>query len=124
MLDEVLNVWYVETHNVCNFDDDYNWRIDLHTNMFNGMVSILEEITTKEQQQGQQDLLPLTNDVGQWDIIYGDGLIYQYTEYHNMPQDDENDDGEDSKPRFNSCPALSYTASGKNDDDELAYLIR
>jgi hypothetical protein len=125
IVDEVLNVWSLQTYNVCNFDEDYNWRVEMHTDMFNGMASILEEISIKEQQQQQQftDLLPLSNDVGQWDIIYADGLVYEYTEYNTMPPVEEGDDGGSIPSVDTSCPSLSYYASKESADDDLAYLL-
>jgi hypothetical protein len=50
----------------------------MHGSLFNGMTDIMEEIWHK-QEQGLP-VMPLQN-VGNWQVLYGDGLIYRYKGY-------------------------------------------
>ncbi|KAG7365593.1 tubulin-tyrosine ligase family protein [Nitzschia inconspicua] len=79
ILDESLDVWLVSTpKGVCNLDEDHYFRIDLHASMFQGMISMLEEVW--EKQENEEMVLPLKRQ-GNWEIVYGDGLRFQYNGY-------------------------------------------
>lgn len=60
----------------CGLDEDYYFRLEMHASMFNGMVDVLEEIWTKQQQEpaegsesSSSSLLPLQHQ-GNWEVIY------------------------------------------------------
>ncbi|KAG7365589.1 tubulin-tyrosine ligase family protein [Nitzschia inconspicua] len=78
ILDNDLDVWFIEPQNGCGLDEDYYFRLEMHGSLFNGMTDIMEEIWHK-QEQGLP-VMPIQN-VGNWQILYGDGLIYRYEGY-------------------------------------------
>jgi hypothetical protein len=78
ILDNDLDAWFIEPQNGCGLDEDYYFRLEMHGSLFNGMTDIMEEIWHK-QEQGLP-IMPLQN-VGNWQILYGDGLIYRYHGY-------------------------------------------
>ena len=79
ILDNDLDVFFIEPQNGCGLDEDYYFRLEMHGSLFNGMTDIMEEIWHK-QEKGLS-VMPLQN-VGNWQILYGDGLIYRYKDYH------------------------------------------
>ncbi|VEU38683.1 unnamed protein product [Pseudo-nitzschia multistriata] len=78
ILDNDLDVWFIEPQNGCGLDEDYYFRLEMHASLFNGMVDILEEVGQK--QENQEPLLPLEKS-GNWEIIYADGQVYNYNGY-------------------------------------------
>jgi hypothetical protein len=50
----------------------------MHGSLFNGMVDVLEEIGQK--QEAGVPVMPLEKS-GNWEVIYADGLVYQYDGY-------------------------------------------
>jgi hypothetical protein len=78
ILDEDLDVWFIEPQKGCGLDEDYKMRVEMHDKLFGGMVDTLEEVWQK-QEAGEQ-LLPLNN-TGGWEIIYGDGWRFKYEGY-------------------------------------------
>jgi hypothetical protein len=59
-------------------DEDYYFRLEMHASLFNGMVDVLEEISQK--QEAGLPVLPLEK-LGNWEIIYADGMVYHYEGY-------------------------------------------
>eukprot|EP00536_Pseudo-nitzschia_multiseries_P005017 jgi/Psemu1/323707/estExt_fgenesh1_pg.C_900015 len=78
ILDNDLDVWFIEPQSGCGLDEDYYFRLEMHASLFNGMVDILEEVGRKQEQQEQ--LLPFEKS-GNWEIIYADGQVYNYEGY-------------------------------------------
>jgi hypothetical protein len=78
ILDNDLDAWFIEPQNGCGLDEDYYFRLEMHGSLFNGMTDIMEEIWHK-QERGLP-IMPLQN-LGNWQILYGDGLIYRYDGY-------------------------------------------
>jgi len=78
ILDNDLDVWFIEPQNGCGLDEDYYFRLEMHASLFNGMVDILEEVGQK--QEHQESLLPLEKS-GNWEIVYADGQVYYYDGY-------------------------------------------
>lgn len=79
ILDNDLDVWFLEPQYGCGLDEDYYFRLEMHASLFNGMVDILEEVWQK-QEEGTRKLLPLEG-AGNWEVIYADGLVYDYAGY-------------------------------------------
>ena len=77
-LDNDLDVWMIEPQKGCGLDEDYKFRLDMHTSLFDGMTDIIEEIWHK-QEEGRP-VLPLEN-TGNWEVIYADGWRYEYKDY-------------------------------------------
>jgi hypothetical protein len=78
ILDNDLDVWFIEPQNGCGLDEDYYFRLEMHGSLFNGMTDIMEEIWHK--QEAGVSVMPLSN-MGNWQILYADGLIYRYKGY-------------------------------------------
>ena len=62
----------------CGMDEDWNFRVEMHDQMFRTMVDVLDEIIVK-QEKGE-NLLPLKN-IGKWQVVYADGWIFKYEGY-------------------------------------------
>eukprot|EP00537_Pseudo-nitzschia_pungens_P017582 CAMPEP_0172411832 /NCGR_PEP_ID=MMETSP1061-20121228/77595_1 /TAXON_ID=37318 /ORGANISM="Pseudo-nitzschia pungens, Strain cf. pungens" /LENGTH=560 /DNA_ID=CAMNT_0013148047 /DNA_START=101 /DNA_END=1783 /DNA_ORIENTATION=+ len=78
ILDNDLDVWFIEPQNGCGLDEDYYFRLEMHASLFNGMVDVLEEVGRKQERK--QSLLPFEKS-GNWEIIYADGDVYYYDGY-------------------------------------------
>jgi hypothetical protein len=78
ILDNDLDVFFIEPQNGCGLDEDYYFRLEMHGSLFNGMVDVLEEIGRK--QEAGVHVMPLEKS-GNWEVIYADGLVYQYDGY-------------------------------------------
>ncbi|KAG7343438.1 tubulin-tyrosine ligase family protein [Nitzschia inconspicua] len=78
ILDNDLDVFFIEPQNGCGLDEDYYFRLEMHGSLFNGMVDILEEVGRK--QEAGLPVMPLEKS-GNWEVIYADGLVYQYDGY-------------------------------------------
>jgi len=78
ILDNDLDVWFIEPQNGCGLDEDYYFRLEMHASLFNGMVDVLEEVGRKQEQN--LPLLPLEKS-GNWELIYADGQLYNYDGY-------------------------------------------
>ena len=78
VIDESLDVWLIEPQKGCGLDEDYNFRIEMHDQMFTGIVDVTEEIWQK-QEEGKP-ILPLEN-LGKWEVVYADGWHYTYEGY-------------------------------------------
>jgi hypothetical protein len=78
ILDNDLDVWFLEPQNGCGLDEDYYFRLEMHASLFNGMVDVLEEVWKK--QEGGMPLLPLEK-TGNWEVIYADDIMYYYEGY-------------------------------------------
>ena len=79
ILDNDLDVWLIEPQKGCGMDEDYDFRIEMHARLFQGMVDTLEEVWQK--QENGKPLLPLMN-TGEWEVIYANGWKYSYEGYH------------------------------------------
>jgi hypothetical protein len=82
ILDNDLDVWFIEPQNGCGLDEDYYFRLEMHGSLFNGMTDIMEEIWHK--QEAGLPVLPLSH-MGNWQVLYADGLIYRYRDYRRSP---------------------------------------
>ncbi|KAG7372599.1 tubulin-tyrosine ligase family protein [Nitzschia inconspicua] len=78
ILDNDMDVFFIEPQNGCGLDEDYYFRLEMHGSLFNGMVDILEEVGRK--QEAGLPVMPLEKS-GNWEVIYADGLVYQYDGY-------------------------------------------
>ena len=105
ILDQDLDVYFLEPQTGCGLDEDYNFRIQMHDQMFTTMVDVLGEVL--EKQEKGENLLPL-NKPGKWEVVYADGWVYKFDGYQRskqkkdceLPQEvgkkDENEEAEDT----------------------------
>jgi hypothetical protein len=78
-LDKDLDVWLIEPQKGCGLDEDYHFRVEMHDQLFSGMVGMIEDVWQK-QEAGEPIVLPLENS-GKWEVIYADGWRYTYSGY-------------------------------------------
>ena len=78
ILDQSLDVYFLEPQMGCGLDEDYNFRIEMHDQLFRTMVDIIDEIL--EKQEKGENLLPIRNP-GFWQVVYADGWIYKFDGY-------------------------------------------
>jgi hypothetical protein len=78
ILDQDLDVYFLEPQMGCGMDEDWNFRVEMHDQMFRTMVDVLDEIIGK-QEKGE-NLLPLKS-IGKWQVVYADGWIFKYEGY-------------------------------------------
>jgi hypothetical protein len=86
ILDHNVDVWLTDRpRSQCNLDEDHYFRLDLHASMLEGMTAIMEEVW--EKQEASQLVMPLGN-LGNWEILYADGLRFQYHGYNVASRND------------------------------------
>ncbi|KAG7373320.1 tubulin-tyrosine ligase family protein [Nitzschia inconspicua] len=86
ILDNDLDVWFLEPQYGCGLDEDYYFRLEMHASLFNGMVDVIEEVWEK-QEAGRERLLPFKN-AGNYEVVHADGISFYYDGYernHNKP---------------------------------------
>lgn len=106
ILDQDLDVFFLEPQMGCGLDEDYNFRIKMHDQMFRTMVDVLDDVL--EKQEKGENLLPLKNP-GFWQVVYADGWTYKYEGYERSkvkkdcglprraPHKDEDQEAEDTR---------------------------
>ncbi len=81
IIDWDMDVYFIEPQSGCGLDEDFRFRVDLHDALFTQMIDATEEIWER-QEKG----LPVNNNDlvnhGDYEIVYNDGWIYEYKEYH------------------------------------------
>ena len=105
ILDQDLDVYLLEPQMGCGLDEDYNFRIEMHDQMFRSMVDVLDEVLVK-QEKGE-NLLPL-NKPGKWEVVYADGWVYKFDGYQRSKQ----------KKDCDLPPELKTTKKKKKKDDD------
>ena len=78
-LDKDLDVWLIEPQKGCGLDEDYHFRVEMHDQLFSGMVGMIEDVWQK-QEAGEPIVLPFENS-GKWEVIYSDGWQFTYEGY-------------------------------------------
>jgi hypothetical protein len=77
-VDNDLDVWLIEPQMGCGLDEDYHFRVEMHDQLFSGMVGMVEEVWRK--QEAGEPVLPFESS-GKWEVIYADGWQYTYEGY-------------------------------------------
>jgi hypothetical protein len=77
-LDNDLDVWLIEPQKGCGLDEDYHFRVEMHDQLFSGVVGMIEEVWQK--QEAGVPVLPFDSS-GKWEVIYADGWQYAYEGY-------------------------------------------
>lgn len=85
ILDNDLDVWYIESQDAPAFGEEFGFRVALHQELLQSTIDIVDEIQRKQETNPTSSILPLKNQGG-WDVVYaGDGKedwMYQYEGYH------------------------------------------
>jgi len=78
VLDNDMDVWFIEPQAGCGMDEDFQFRIDMHNSLFTGMIDVVEEI--QESQERNDPIMELKN-MGNWEVVYADGWQFEYPGY-------------------------------------------
>jgi hypothetical protein len=81
VVDNDLDVWFIEVQASPGFGETYDFRVDMFRDLFRPMVAIVEEITMKQVADGQANLLPLKAPLGAWEMVYAGDWQYEYKGY-------------------------------------------
>lgn len=85
VLDNNLDVWYLESQAGPGLIEDYDFRVAMHRQYLRTMFTVMEEIQDKIEANPKAIVLPLNADIEGWDIIYAGDWMYQYKEYERGP---------------------------------------
>jgi hypothetical protein len=80
IIDADLDVWFIEAQSSPGLAEIYDDMIDMLRDLFRPMVDIVEEITAKQQNDAQANLLPLQK-LGAWEVVYAGDWAYTYSGY-------------------------------------------
>lgn len=80
VIDNDLDVWYVEAQQSPGMGESYDYRVEMFRDIFRPVVSIVEEIQTKQIANPKANLLPLER-VGKYEVVYAGDWQYKYNGY-------------------------------------------
>jgi hypothetical protein len=78
IIDADLDVWFIEANSSPGFKAVQQQA--MFREIFESMVDIVEEITAKQQNDAQANLLPLQK-LGAWEVVYAGDWAYTYSGY-------------------------------------------
>eukprot|EP00548_Thalassiothrix_antarctica_P014582 CAMPEP_0194177090 /NCGR_PEP_ID=MMETSP0154-20130528/10942_1 /TAXON_ID=1049557 /ORGANISM="Thalassiothrix antarctica, Strain L6-D1" /LENGTH=536 /DNA_ID=CAMNT_0038891571 /DNA_START=87 /DNA_END=1694 /DNA_ORIENTATION=+ len=118
VLDNDLDVWYVESQAGPGLEEEFDFRVEMHRDLLRGMIDLVDEIQTKLENDPQGNVLPLQNQAG-WDIVYAGNpdkhWMYHYDGYSRSKRKkgctiSDNVKGKTEKTNFN--PGRKKKSSG------------
>jgi hypothetical protein len=80
IIDEDLDVYYVEAQTVPGLGDGYDFRIELFRTLLRPMINIVEEIAVKQEKDAKANILPIESLEG-YDVVYAGDWRYRYEGY-------------------------------------------
>lgn len=84
VLDNDLNVWYIEAQEAPGLEEEFDFRVEMHRDLWRPLIMRVAEIQDKLEADPTKSVLPLNN-LGKWEIIYaGSGVDqwgYEYRGY-------------------------------------------
>jgi hypothetical protein len=80
IIDDDLDVYYVEAQTVPGLGDSYDFRIELFRSLLRPMIAIVEEIAAKQESDAKANILPLESLNG-YEVVYAGDWRYQYKGY-------------------------------------------
>mmetsp|Transcript_36820 Transcript_36820/g.41984 ORF Transcript_36820/g.41984 Transcript_36820/m.41984 type:complete len:519 (-) Transcript_36820:538-2094(-) len=91
VIDNDLDVWYTESQEGPGWEEEFEFRLQLHKDLLENAFRIVEEIQNKIENNPSSNVLPLQNQAS-WDIIYAasspdHAWMYQYENY--IPRKDK-----------------------------------
>merc|ERR1719296_255307 len=78
ILDEDLDVWFIEPQNGCGLDEDWQFRIEMHNGLFGDMINVVEEVAERQEAGLALDNLQR---LGGYEVVYNDGWVFEYEGY-------------------------------------------
>lgn len=91
ILDNNLDIWYLEPQFGPALIEDYDFRVKLHRDILRKTFQLAEEVQDKLEANPKGNVFPLNTDIKGWDVVYAGDWMYQYDEYKR----------EDTKQRCN-----------------------
>ena len=85
VLDNNLDVWYLESQAGPGLIEDYDFRVDMHRQYLRTLFELMQEIQDKVVANPKASVLPLQSDMEGWDIVYAGDWMYQYKDYIRAP---------------------------------------
>mmetsp|Transcript_16479 Transcript_16479/g.24921 ORF Transcript_16479/g.24921 Transcript_16479/m.24921 type:complete len:540 (+) Transcript_16479:42-1661(+) len=76
ILDDDLHVWYIEAQAGPGMEEDFDFRVDLHRDLAQSMIRIVDEIQDKLERQQETRIFPLKH-LGGWDVVYAGNRPHQ-----------------------------------------------
>jgi len=70
VIDNDLDVWYVEAQNGPGLEEEFDFRVEMHRELIRGTIDMVEEIQMKLQDDPTKNVLPLKSQAEGWDIVY------------------------------------------------------
>jgi len=84
VIDNDLDVWYIEAQEAPGLEEEFDFRVELHRDLWRPLIETVAEIQTKLENNPTASVLPLRN-TGKWELIYaGSGIdqwAYEYNGY-------------------------------------------
>ena len=80
VIDNNLDVWYVEAQAGPGMEEEWDFRVDMHADLLRSMIDIVEEIQLKQEADPNANLFPLKN-LGGWEVVYAGDWQYKYEGY-------------------------------------------
>jgi Holliday junction resolvase len=78
VLDNNLEIWYLESQSGPAMIEDYDFKITLHRQLLQTTFNVMQEIQDKIEANPHANVLPLDSNIEGWDIVYAGDWMYQY----------------------------------------------
>lgn len=85
VLDNNLDVWYLEAQAGPALIEDYDFRVTLHSHLLRSTFALMQEIQDKIEANPEANILPFDYTIDGWDIVYAGDWMYQYEDYDRTP---------------------------------------
>jgi hypothetical protein len=85
VLDNNLEIWYLESQFGPAMIEDYDFKITLHRQLLGTTFNVMQEIQDKIEANPNASVLPLDSDIEGWDIVYAGDWMYQYDDFQRQP---------------------------------------
>jgi hypothetical protein len=89
VIDNDLDVWYIEAQEAPGLEEEFDFRVELHRDLWRPLIMTVAEIQDKLEEDPAQSVLPLQN-LGKWEIIFaGSGIdiwAFEYKGYKRAQQ--------------------------------------
>lgn len=78
MLDNDLDVWYIEAQEAPGLEEEFDFRVEMHRDLYRPLINTVAEIQDKLEKDPTANVLPLEN-LGKWEIIYAGSGVDQWS---------------------------------------------
>ncbi|KAG7362746.1 tubulin-tyrosine ligase family protein [Nitzschia inconspicua] len=77
VVDNDLDVWFVEAQEAPGLEEEFDFRVELHRDLFRPLIITVAEIQDNLEKDPTKSILPLQN-LGKWEIIYAGSGVDQW----------------------------------------------